>query len=605
MAAARYENAGAVRIAGKNYRLVRRNDTQQDYVHGFEDEPPWSGGAPSMISEETYTWHIGGLKSRPGIPGTSEYGRNSDGRFPFRLLPSAKINALTLTSSASTPTSIFEALGYVFVVAGRRVYRIDPATNTVVLSKDFGGGGTLGVMGTRWEENFALVTTDAASDSLWKLESGGIVGGGPDTWTQTSDVWAYRLAAGINRLFAIDKDGLLSNVSTGLDPMVAANYADAVQCGDTDTVPTGMVAYERTVFVAKPEAVYGVGDDGFGLPILKRMARDSANGAGMTLADPYVLVPHARGLWRYVPGLAEAAGIEREIMNESPVQGRWRAFAADSEWLYGCLEVGGTDTYVMVARERRGGETSFGPYIWDTWLYFAQLSKAAHISALSTYARLYFGHGNDVAYVELPNGPGSVKYATTANRYSHKYRFEDWGSKDFPKIDVVGKNVDSTCYWTVNYSVDGGAYSGVDAAGAAMRVNSNGRFTFFLPTTAVGREIQFRFDYTSDDDTQAGELLFFQPYAIPAARKQPLIIMYLELAEGIRQDEGTEDRSAAQAFNDLMQLTEAAAAVETSGPWGEGLYANPRRVRVAQTSQEGQSESTFIVEFAMLLRETS
>ena len=76
------------------------------------------------MAEGTFTWHLGGLKSRPGIPGTSEYGKNTDGRWAFRLLPSAKINTLTLTSSASNPASIFEALGHVFVVSGQRVYRM-------------------------------------------------------------------------------------------------------------------------------------------------------------------------------------------------------------------------------------------------------------------------------------------------------------------------------------------------------------------------------------------------------------------------------------------------------------------------------------------------
>lgn len=601
-------NVGSCQIDSKSYRLVRSGN-HQAYVQGFEDEPPWQGGAPPLVSEEQFTWHLGGLKSRPGIPGTSEYGKNSDGRFPFRLLPSAKINSLTLTSSASNPSSIFEAMGYVFVVAGQRVYRIDPATDTVVLSKDF--GSDIGVMGLRWEEDYALVTTSATTQSLWKLVTGGIVGGGPDTWTQTAAVAAYRLAVGINRLFKITKAGELRNVSTGLDPMTDANWADNVQVGETSTLPTGLLAYERTAFVGKPEGLFGVGDDGFGLPLIKRMARDTDNCLGMALFDPWVLVPHVRGLYRYVPGLAEACGLEKEKLNESPVRGRWKGFAVDGEWIYGLLAVG-ADTYVMAGRERDEEGLGFGPIVWDTWLYFAAASKAIWLSALTSTPRLWFGNGNNISYAKLSTGAGApdvdgpeYEFALSGQRFSYKYRFEDWGSKDFPKIDVVGKNLTAARYWDVLYSIDGGAFSNLDVAGAGMRISADGRQTFFLPTTAVGREVQFRFDYTGNVASEAGELNFWQPFAVPQARRTPVIVIHLLLEEGLRHDEEIEQRSAIAQFNDLSALLEQATAVATSGPWGESLNGKVGRLRIVDTIQEGDTEPSYIVEVGLQLREAS
>ncbi|HXH05359.1 MAG TPA: hypothetical protein VNI83_02095 [Vicinamibacterales bacterium] len=596
-------NVGSCQIDSKSYRLVRAGN-RQAYVQGFEDEPPWVGGAPVMVSEPQFTFHLGGLKSRPGIPGTTEYGKNTDGRFPFRLLPSAKINTLTLPSSAHEPTSIFEALGYVFVVAGQRVYRIDPATDAVTLSKDF-GGGTLGVMGLRWEQDFGLVTTDAASQSLWKVTAIGT----PDTWTQSADVAAYRLAAGINRLFKVTKTGELRNVSTGLDPMTNANWADNVQVGETATLPTGLLAYERTVFVGKPEGLFGVGDDGFGMPLIKRMARDAGNCYGMTLFDPWVLVPHVRGLYRYVPGLAEACGLEREKLNESPVRGRWQGFAADGEWIYGLLAVG-SDTYVMTGRERSEEGLGFGPLVWDTWLHFSGTSKAIWLSALSSPPRLWFGNGNNISYVKLSTGAGApdvdgtgYEFALSGQRFSYKYRFDDWGPKDFIKIDVVGRNLTAARYWDVFYSVDGGAFSNLDASGAAMRVNSSGRRTFQLPTSAVGREVQFRFDYTGDSASSAGELNYWEVFAVPQSRKVPVVTAHLLLEEGIYHDEEVEQRSPSAQFNDLAALLEQATPVSTTGPWGEAVSAKVARLRIIETLQDGNTEPRFIVEVGLQLRE--
>src|SRR3990172_6487765 len=97
---------------------------------------------------------------------------------------------------------------------------------------------------------------------------------------------AYRLAAGINRLFKVNKEGTLKNISTGLDPQLETNWADTVQCGDKFTLPTGLVAYDRTAFVGKPEGMYGVDEDGFGVPLIKRVARDVDNGRGMRVYEP-------------------------------------------------------------------------------------------------------------------------------------------------------------------------------------------------------------------------------------------------------------------------------------------------------------------------------
>ena len=200
----RPKHIGTVKIGAESYLLAETED-RQAWQKQFLHEPPWADGLPAMLSEPSETWHLGGFKTRQGIPGTYEYGVNTDTRFPFRLLPGPLLTALTLTGSVSPPTRIFEALGYIFVVAGRRVFRIDPATDAVVESKDF-GAGVLGVDGLKWESNKGLVTTDAADQSLWEVSAIG----SPDTWTQAAvGIKPYKLAAGIDRLFGVQADGLL------------------------------------------------------------------------------------------------------------------------------------------------------------------------------------------------------------------------------------------------------------------------------------------------------------------------------------------------------------------------------------------------------------
>ena len=615
---------GSIKLGAESYRMVRTEQpTKRAWQHSFADEPPWHGGVPVILSDPQQTWHMGGLKSRQGIPGTSEYGKNTDTRFPFRLLPGPNVKVITLPGSVTTPTSIFEATGRIFVVAGRFVYTVAPSDDSVVQVKDF-GATVKGIMGVKWELDEALITTDrevADADSLWKVTSGAFqesafqgaaeavpaFASGSVAFVQTTDVPAYRLAPGINRLFKVDKAGELRNILTGKDPLVNANWADQVQAGDKTPPPTGIVAYERTVFVGKAEGMFGVDTDGFGISLIKRIIKSADNGFGMEVWDPYVIYPHSRGTLRFAPGLIESMGLEQEVLNESPVKGVFTAFAPDQQWLYGALQVSPADTYILWARER----PSLGPVTWDTWIYRSEAAcKAMLNSALTTPPRVWFGHGNDIAYAKLSTAAGApdpsssdYEFALTGQRFSVKYKFEDWGSKDFPKIVLVGKNLTAARYWDLFYSVDGGAFSNLDVNGNGMRVDADGRKTFFLPTTVVGREVQFRYDYTGDVVTQGGELNFAEPFAVPRARKIPMYAIQLRLASDIRHDETIEGRSAVEQFNDLTTLLEKGAAVESFGPWGDKINVWVTSLRMVEVLQEGSMEPEFLVEALIQRRE--
>lgn len=608
----RTENAGTIQVDSKSYRLTRDPKTRvQTYALEFSNEPPWSGEVPNIVSEPGFTWHQGDFKSRQGLAGTREYGKNVDATNIFRLLPAAKITTYDLGAVGNTeqPTSIFEALGYIFVCAGRRVFRIDPATSAVTLSKDF-GAGKVARMGIRWENDFGLVCTDDTTDSLWKVTAIGA----PDTWTQTADVEAYRLAVGINRLFKVSYNGVLKNIPTGLDPMVEANWGDSVQIGEISTRPTGIVAYERTVFVAKPEGIFAVGEEGFGVPLIKRLVRSTATGRGMTVVDPHLYVPHAHGLYRWTPGLIETVGLETEWMNESLVQGPFSALISAGEWIYGFILVG-TDVYCLKARERKSNEPGFGPLIWSSYLHFTPgttfATEAIWFSPTTSPHKLFFGHGVNIGSINLPDTGGSpevnhasYQFATAGEDYTARYKFDDWEDKDFSKIHAAGKNLDATNYWDIAYSLDGGAWLTLDLAGVNMRVQSAGHKEFILPITAVGREIQFRRSVVYDGAGAPPELSYFEPFAVVQPNKIPTWVVLLHLEANIRHDDGIDRRTALEQFTDLYTLLEQHTSVVASGPWGEAKTCWVRNLRIIESYQSESAMPSMMVQLALQQRES-
>lgn len=598
----RIVDVDTILVDGKPYRMVRTTDARA-WQREFYDEPPWAGGLPNVLSVPLQSWHSGGFRSRAGYAPVSEYGQNTDCRFPYRIFPAPKIHTLELPGSLSTPRSMFEALSHLWVITGRHVFRVDNVDN-VTLSKDF-GGSVKAIKGLKWEGDFGLVTTDAATRSLWKVTDTS----DPDTWNQTNDVSAYRLSVGVDRLYKVTKEGFLKNVSTGLDPMNDSNYADNIQCGKTASPPTGLVSYARTVFVGKPEALYGIDETGVARPLVSRMIEDDENCLGLAPVDPWVYVPHARGLYRIVPGAVFSVGLEQEVMNESPVRGRVRAITTDGKWVLVSLWTG-TDTYILTGRDAEEEDEALGPMVWDTLLYLPGAAcDVLWVSSLTDPPRLWFGNGNNLGYVKLTTGAGAPDplgagylFSTSGTRYFPRHNFNDWGNKSFSKIVAVGRNATSDRYWIVSYSIDGGAFSSLDADGAQMRINSEGRLTFILPEGAVGREIQLRVSYVGNSDSESSEIVYLEPFAVPQSRKLPVVVTQLYLAPGI-QDHNDEVRIGLDQMADLQALVEQASPVSISAPWGTG-QSWIRKLRIVEVVQEGDRPPELLAELTLQERET-
>lgn len=196
------------------------------------------------------------------------------------------------------------------------------------------------------------------------------------------------------------------------------------------------------------------------------------------------------------------------------------------------------------------------------------------------------------------------QFATSGSRTTPKLRFNDWEDKNFPKVKAAGRNVGNspTRYWVVYYSVDGAAFSPSDIDGSAMGVTSDGLHTFYLPTTAVGKEIQFRLDFAGASDNPP-ELNYFEPFAIHQSKKVPIITAYLHLAAGAKHDMAEEGRDAMTQLNNLVALSKSPQSVATYGPWGRDIQVIVRRVHLVGVLQEGGAEPEFLVEATLLRRE--
>ena len=587
-----------VEVLGEHPRLA--------WEETFEDENAYQGGTPNILFAGADTWHMGAFKSREGFLGTSEYGQDTDGRWPNKLIPGPKISTITLPNNDKSITQFFEAFNRLFVCAGRYLYRIDPSDDSVTLSKDF-GTPEQAISGVWWEGKAILATSKGGAGSIYDLSSLG----SPDSWGADTGL-ARRLAVGVNRIFKVSATGVLKNCLTGLDATVEANYSDEVQVGSGVWVPTAMVAYERTVLVGLQEGLFGVDDEGKAISLIGRMPQNSNNCEGMYVVEPYVLVPHGRGVYRFIPGSVESVGLEKELLNESPVRGPFRALTADGPWIYGIVRVG-TSQYIMVGRDVRPGENSFGPYVWDTLGYrTVNIAQALHVSRLWSPPRVFTTHeSTTAAYFKLSEGGGApdpegtdYRFVTSGTRYTNRYHFADWKDKDFLKVDAVGKGCDATTYWIIWYSVDSGAYAKVDIDGVEMRVDENKLHTFVLPTTAKGREVQFKLEYVGAADSAMGQLVHFKPYAVPHSLKLRHYSLTLLLSGELQHDGGIEQRTSIEQLNDLYALTEASTAVDCKGPWGD-ITVHPKRPRVLEVRQEGHELPRFLVEFVVQKRETS
>jgi hypothetical protein len=623
-------NPGLISINGIKYRLAR-DASKIPYKRSVLPEPPWSEGEPLIISDETITWHRGGFKSKQGITGTSEYGENSDARWPFALVAGPQIQTITLATSTNEPLrgvvdfrggtpEVANADDYLWAWSDDTIYRINKSTQAVTVSLTT--GLSIVVQLIFWEGDLYAVE---ANDGLLRLTAIG----SPDTWDVTNDVLnpvglvqhGNRLAKA--RLLTTPDQTQVQNIVQGLDPTVAANWADEVLIPGAPLYITSthagpaIVAFDKTVIIRTFEGIFGIEEDGTPVNIMKRLPGPTYT---MKTIEPYIYISHSSGLYRWYPGSLEACGLEQEILNESPVIGPVVALEAIGKWIFASIEnaISSNDNYLLVGREAEAGEQSLGPIIWDTFLNLGQLPLPYWLYASdqwdSGYDTLFFPYGGSsntvLGFINMTITGGAPPWLDTtflypkeqsAERYTVRYRFNDWHDKDFVKVAIKCKDCASARKWAIAYRIDDGSWVTTDINGSTMEVTDDDLHEFILATTASGMEIQFRLTYTgtTTSTTNASRVVYFEPFARPQSQKSVIHDVVLIIQNDLMKTGGREQQTAEASLANLTSLEETASPVTVVLPWGSSINASIRSVEVSQTLQTGEGSHTYLASVTM------
>lgn len=488
---------------------------------------------------------MGSGDSRLILEHRSAYGQNTDCRAAGYIYPGPFVSTLTLTSSADNPTKFFEALGYLWVIAGRRLYRIDITTQAVTLSLTLSAGQSF-KDGIEWENNAVVTTTESASGDMRRLTSGGIVVGGPDSWSAAVTQKAWLLARGPKELYSVNRTGAVSKLASGLT-VDSLSWSAVVQVGEADEEPTGLVAWLDQVFVGKPEGFYGFDDRGLPVNIIPELgfSKSSANCAGMAVWHNSILIPHVRGLMRYYHPRFDHVGVERHPVNETPAVGQWRGFAQLGQDVFAAVDAV-TVAYIKIGRPKVPGESGFGPIIWDDLIYDDAVCKAVHVVARGTGSNLYFGSALNVKTAAFAGAFGSADHRSSLvatntsagafrTRYMPKIVPHRGLDNHWRKVVVVTGNCDSLRTWKVYASIDGEDRVQLrDATGQPATIMSNGAHTLYFPPNTVGEDCELSVDWSNTDSIFRPRIEYIRTHWLPIPVSFPGIRVLLELRQNNR-----------------------------------------------------------------------
>lgn len=435
-------------------------------------------------------------------------------------------------------------------------------------------------------------------------------------WT-TTDATANWLAAGPRRLFKIYDGGstiTLRNIAPSIDPLTEANWGDDVIIPGTNVtgINIPLTAYQKTAIVATDKGVFGVDDDGTGTKIIERLTYSIKS---MSVQDPYLYISHGHGISRWLPGLVQSTGIEQEIENESVVKGTVTAMTFLGKWTFIAITPPTGNNHILVGRDRESADgPNYGPMVWDTLIETgnSETIYSLAVGKFGTQFGLFYEKGNDLGFCLFPETGGipeidspSYLFSTSGIRYSPRYKFRDVRDKNFYKLLVRGKNNTASILWSIAYQIDdSGSWSTVDILGNSMVVNADTLFEYKLPIAATGQYIQFRFTYTSNDNTKRSWINYFEVMAIPQGHKIQEVSFALLLADNINHvDNEIETRDVSTQYSDLETLMSSAAPIQGTGFFGNGTYLYPRDMKLLQVTQQDFHEGEQVVQVTFRIRE--
>lgn len=249
-----YERAGTVTLDGKSYQLVRTQaqpgqPSGMPYKIDNSNEPPWEFRLPDILSEKSLSWDQGGLKSYQGteqidtrftiLPpvNVSEYGINTDGRWPRRLVPGPAINSYTLTGNTSSINWIFSGPGIsvfgpfasLYAVAGNNVYIVANSNSSLPAEVIFSNSSNPPIMGVTWQSSTFITTTDGTiykgtPSAFLSTEKDPSGVGAQAQWTASAGTNVSCVDEGLGATNG-DTDYVASSTAGNIDTYAFTNYS--------------------------------------------------------------------------------------------------------------------------------------------------------------------------------------------------------------------------------------------------------------------------------------------------------------------------------------------------------------------------------------------
>ena len=471
--------------------------------------PEFSGQAlGDQVERRSYhSWHLGGGYENTLAPNTYHWAEGLDTRLPRMIILGPKVTKITVGGTANT-SSIFDANGRTYVVAGRYCKRINSSTDAVeapndgAQGKDFGAGITA-TSSVRFDSASSIATQivfignaskcwEFASASTWTQATNDIFGSyGTTLWMDTTYVLARNSVTGAKHVVTWLAEGVdVSDSVPASDPN--PDWGAEYPVGDASAAITNITSFDRTIFVAKADGLYYIDRTGRTPCVVRCYTQSSNNGRSLSVDSAgNVWFSTVEAYYRYNPMSGEVWDCSpwRGLPNGSPIYGQVTADCEYMGWRYAFV-YNGTDSYLMVGRPREPGEAGIGPYIWHGAL--AKLAGApcncAYISTATTNPRLYFGWGPDVGYFRLPrnsdNPLADSEYRYTTSAASLYMPADNWGVPG-GRWCLLGWEVENSGFGSLTYAdfyvqLDGGSWqlvprswsSGVPTAGTHSLQNT-------------------------------------------------------------------------------------------------------------------------------------
>lgn len=599
-----------LKIAGRDYRVAT---DEQGMPVWRVDRVPAIAGTEARLDEVPISWrtfHYGFGFSESSVPGCYDYADNMDCRWPGLAILGPLVTTVALTDDGTNRVkAFFEENSQIYVLKGRYCQRIAITNGTtpsddqasVAQTPDTGadgidfGSGTPALL-AQTAIDFAGKTyigfgndTPVYSFNGTTWSNDDPTPGGSDTTVRLQyaakdylDGAGGGAAAGW-RLWSAYGTNSVSGCLAGNDPLDSANWATAWTVGDTSHGVTGLVSVDyNALFVAKTNGLYTLDATGRHANVLQSVEFlvDGGNGINTIADGALIYYPHLLGLPTYDARSGDILQVQPggKTGNRSAVRGIVTAQTIGGEWHYVAL-YNGTDSYLLAGRFPSGGEAMppgwVGPKIWHPLAKLTGVRcDAMFLSGLTDPPRLWFGHGENAAFIRLPKsgnviaelGTGGLRFASSGSLYLSPH---DWDQPGLPKellgFELENEDVSATNYVDLYVSLDGGGWNSIG------RAEVRGRSQFYLPASGNWRanRVVFRLDCTNATSTATIKIKPLTARASIRAPKQEIVTTAILLEDDLpRRDGGTGRRSAQTMLDDLAALEDAGRV--TLVDWWQG-----------------------------------